>query len=452
VVGVKAGPANTTAARAQHNIFCGNLFHLGIESKNTRVSGNFFNVLPDGVHDVSQAAFSLESMMEYGRGVNSLVIGTDGDGLNDAEERNVFGGVTQANDNNIIEFYGAGDDPAAAFTNIVIAGNHFGLAVDGVTRFTNSMVLIDNFQNQNGIPASVQFGSDLNGVSDAIEGNVIYMNNPFSDLFPAPVGFTPPVFLKADIGAQVSLRGNRLVNNSLAPFTYANGFGSLLNNFTNYEASYMSVDGDVVPNLAAASTVANLIGICATTNGIAYPNAVGNAYYYSNIIIDVYALDPEGWTNGQQFALSELTDNSTYTNGFAQGRTYLGSFVDNGPLDSDPAVGSFNFNSAGLGIPAGTMITVTANYSADAPWALHGRTHTSNFSNPVTLIAPIKITSIARTGANVIITWSGGTGPFNLQRRSTISGTWSNAVTGIIGQSATNAISGAQGYYRVSGN
>ena len=33
---------------------------------------------------------------------------------------------------------------------MIIAGNYFGLAVDGVTRFTNSMVLVDNFVTMHG--------------------------------------------------------------------------------------------------------------------------------------------------------------------------------------------------------------------------------------------------------------------------------------------------------------
>src|SRR5437870_4249916 len=47
VIGVKAGPADTLGARAQHNVFCGQYYAINLESKDSRVSGNFFNVLPD---------------------------------------------------------------------------------------------------------------------------------------------------------------------------------------------------------------------------------------------------------------------------------------------------------------------------------------------------------------------------------------------------------------------
>jgi hypothetical protein len=447
VVGVQAGPADTAGARAQHNVFCGQHFTLDIESRDSRVSGNFFNVLPDGMHDVSLVDFPIESMMEFGRAINNLLIGTDGDGLNDAEERNVFGGVTAANDNNIIEFYGPGADPNAAVTNIVIAGNYFGLAVDGVTRFTNSMVLVDSFfGSENGIPGSFQFGSDLNGVSDAIEGNVIYMNNPFATLFPVPPSSIPRNFFNADAGAQVSVRGNTLVNNNLAPFSYANGYGSLVTALYNYDAPFMDESmvtqmtypsqpgGEIIPILSSNSTTFNIIGACAPTNGGPY----------SNIFIDVYVLDPEGWSNGMLFLFSELTDSSTFTNGFAQGRTYLGTFVDNGPLDSDPAVGSFNFNAAGLGLAPGTRITVTANYSQDPPGTYHGRTHTSNFSDPVTLaVGTSVILSIRPVGNQVQLTWPAGT----LQSAPVVTGPYAD-MPGVTSPYTTSP-SGTMRFFRV---
>src|SRR5205823_6072304 len=134
-----------------------------------------------------------------------------------------------AGDDNIIEHYGTdSSQPDATLTNAIIAGNYFGLGVDGITRFTNSMLIIDAIGNYNGVNASLQFGSDFNGVSDAIEGNVIYMNYPFATLFPTPSSDSPPKFLNADAGAQVSFRGNTLVNNNLAPFSYADGTGSRL--------------------------------------------------------------------------------------------------------------------------------------------------------------------------------------------------------------------------------
>ena len=117
-----------------------------------------------------------------------------------------------------------------------------------------------------------------------------------------------------------------------------------------------------------------------------------------------------------------------------------------------PAVGSFNFNSASLGLASGTDITVTANYSADPPGTHNGRTHTSNFSNPTTLRVPLTIASVSRSGATLTISWSGGTAPYTLQKKSPISGVWNNVTTGIAGSSTTDTITGTENYYRVLGN
>src|SRR5207247_10655983 len=149
------------------------------ESMNMVIAGNNLNVLPDGMRDVDQNVAPLEAVIETGRVNNNMRVGTDGNGLNDAEERNVFGGVVSAGDDNIIEIYGQ-NGAVGRCTNIVIAGNYFGVAVDGVTRFTNSMLIVDHFtRTVSGVRSDCQFGSDFDGVSDDIEANVIFMNNPF---------------------------------------------------------------------------------------------------------------------------------------------------------------------------------------------------------------------------------------------------------------------------------
>jgi hypothetical protein len=203
-----------------------------------------------------------------------------------------------------------------------------------------------------------------------------------------------------------------------------------------------SLPKDLIPQLSASSTAGDIIGTCPgpSTNG------------FTNIFIDVYTLDPEGWTNGIAFELAELTDNLTYTNGFPGGRKLLGTFVDNGPLDRDPAVGSFNFNAAALGLTPGTQVTIAANYSKDPAGTHNGRTHTSNFSNPQTLRAPVKITSVTSSGTTLTINWTGGAAPYTLQKKSPVTGGWGNVATGISGTSQTDTISGLEAYYRVLGH
>ena len=369
---------------------------------------------------------------------------------------------------------------------MIIAGNYIGMAVDGVTRFTNSEVVLDNFKNENGVVGTVQFGSDFDGVSDAIEANVIAMNYPFDTLYPDPGSQVPlpKHFVESDRGffvtntvittnidhstttndvgfiipgPQVSVRGNKLIGNNLAPISYADNNGDLLNSFTNYDLAYMSTVGDIIPSLATNSTASRLIGTCAGPVPPPATNFAPSFQNYTNILIDVYTLDPEGWTNGIKFVLFELevidqnTGTPQQTNGFPQGKTYLGTFQDNGPYDSDPAVGRFNFNIASLGLSSGVQVTAAANYSADPPGTHRGRVHTSNFANPVTLLAPLVITSISKSGSTITINWAGGTPPYTLQKKSPITGSWGDLQTGISGTSATDTISGTQAYYRVKG-
>jgi hypothetical protein len=445
MVGVAPGSANP---RAEFNVFAGVGYSLAGEAIRTRVSGNFFGVLPDGVtpYDLSlidPTFFSdVQCQFEIGRysDTNAIVIGTDGDGVNDADEGNLFGPVGDNLGNKAVSLYGTSDKP------YIIAGNTFGIGVDG-KRWTNAAYFVDGLSTGAGTHA--QIGSDFDGVSDSLEANKVYNNWPLS-LFGTPL-YGDLHFISVDSSAAtngwVSVRGNVMVNNGLTPYNYAdpNGPAGRVDGFTNYYSTFMDTNGSIIPAIASGSTVANLIGTCATTNGSPF----------TNIIIDVYVLDPEGWTNGMAFALPDLiVTNGTVvtTNGFPQGKQYLGSFVDNGPLDRDPAVASFNFNIASLGIPVGTQITITANYSADPAGTRHGRTHTSNFSNPLALPEGLKVASVTRSGNILTFTWTGGNAPYTLQKKTTINGAWSDVATGITGNSTTDTITGSEGYYRITGN
>src|SRR5439155_19008015 len=99
-----------------------------------------------------------DGFIEIGRNTSNLIIGTDGDGINDADEGNVFGGFANGGAA-IINLY---SDPR---TNIVIAGNSIGQSAVGSTRFPNSCTIVDGF----GDLATVRFGSDFDGVSDELE-------------------------------------------------------------------------------------------------------------------------------------------------------------------------------------------------------------------------------------------------------------------------------------------
>ena len=146
-----------------------------------------------------------------------MLIGTDGDGVNDANERNIIGGVVPTSispDNGYphnIEFY------HVTGTNIVIAGNYIGVGIDGVTRFTNGVAAFngdtDVLSYDQGL---IRMGSDFDGISDALEANVIFNNYP-PELFPAsdfpgPDGVNFFDELNKNATTTISLRGNVLVD------------------------------------------------------------------------------------------------------------------------------------------------------------------------------------------------------------------------------------------------
>jgi len=152
-----------------------------------------------------------------------------------------------------------------------------------------------------------------------------------------------------------------MVGNGLAPVNYANGSFTILGALANFFASNLDTTAPIVPVLDAANSV--------------YPNLAGTfapgIAPYTNVIIDVYQVDPEGWTNGQAFALAELSGN-----GFPQGRKYIGSF----PVAN---TGSFNITLPGLADVGNGQVTVTANYSQDPAGTPLARTATSDFANPI---------------------------------------------------------------------
>ena len=72
---------------------------------------------------------------------------------------------------------------------------------------------------------------------------------------------------------------------------------------------------------------------------------------------------------------------------------------------------------------------------------------------PTAVSVPIRIQSVVRNGNNLTLAWSGGNGPYQVQRRTTLSGgTWANEGTPTIGNSAVVPITGSEGYFRVLGN
>jgi hypothetical protein len=429
VVGVQPGSTN---APAEFNVFCGIPgIPVILESEAARISGNFLNVFPSGIRDFNPPLFDPEHFsgtfggnIEIGRANNNTVIGVDGDGVNDANERNIFSGVVppaQGGYEHNIEFYG--QNPG---TNIVVAGNYFGLGVDGTTRFTNGVPVLD----ANGDFAQFRFGSDFDGISDALEGNVVYNNWPPA-MFPTTgsEGF----FTDLKVGAILSARGNVLVNNFPFPKSPLAGGGTFWMDYYTKALVDASTLEAVVPVISTNSTATRLIGTVPVANA-----------EYPTTIIDVYIADPEGIAYGKTAAVPELPD------GYVQGKTYLGSFVDNSAADANKTAGAFDVNISSFN--ADGLLTITANYSQSPAGTHNAITLTSPFSNPLQVTGTgggVNL-SIARTATGLRLTWTGGTGPFIVEKKTSLSpGTTWTTVTTTSERTVDVPIEGAEGYFRI---
>lgn len=171
------------------------------ENIRARFSGNFVGIMPDGVTPYNMPEIDPKDFGNAGNGhfewgryddTEPMIIGTDGDGVNDADEGNLFGPLALINGKlpSIFDFYTTGRK------SYIIAGNRFGIAVDG-TRWTNSSFTIFGGLSLDG-GTQVRFGSDFNGVSDALEANIIYNNNIFSTLYTNPPGLGSTVAFPGD--------------------------------------------------------------------------------------------------------------------------------------------------------------------------------------------------------------------------------------------------------------
>ena len=69
--------------------------------------------------------------------------------------------------------------------------------------------------------------------------------------------------------------------------------------------------------------------------------------------------------------------------------------------------------------------------------------------------SPAQIKSVARSGNDFTLAWTGGVPPYNIDSRASLSaGLWSTVVSNILTLSATvtNGVSSSTGFFRVSGH
>jgi hypothetical protein len=126
-------------------------------------------------------------------------------------------------------------------------------------------------------------------------------------------------------------------------------------------------------------------------------------------IIDLYAADDVGITNGQATGIAELP------NGFIQGATYLASFVDNGPADRDARPGYFDFDIRQIAL-ADVRLTATANYLNGPATNASTIVVTSPFAEPTArLTSSAPALKISRSDHQLTISWPTGAVGFVLE-------------------------------------
>ena len=394
------------------NILCGLHIALALELPEAITAGNYFNVLPDGktflkVDDIYEAQLasgreagdsSVENY-ENGRNTTGSVIGVRGDNINDENERNLFNLAVY---DHLIEFY-------SNASNVVVAGNYFGVGVDGVSTAPATTLRTPDLIEGPGA-GSYRFGSNNDGVADDAEGNVV-RNVPGAG------------FLIAGKAVPWVARRNSLSGNGFTEFLFADGANS--RPYNEYYAPYLANPESAVPTLTTYTG-----GKLSGTLGLP---AEG---YFADV--DVYVADPAAPA------------------GSAIPGRYLGTFFEGGPDDQNGNAGEFTFDLSALSVPGGSKLCVAITYSASESTSEVGTSVTSPASNAVetggSVSQPIGSVTAARDGNNLKLTWQNGTPPFQVQTRPAIvGGAWQNVGAPTDLKTATVPITTAPAFFRIQG-
>ena len=409
--------------RAEFNIATGMHIALALELPFARTSGNYFNTLADGKTFVAPDAIyqaqldsgrssgdsSVENY-ENGRNTVGSVIGTDGNGVNDANERNVFGQVFY---NHLIEFYSNAN-------SVKIAGNYFGVGVDGSSLATPSD--LKPTPNLISVPgtASVVIGSNGDRKSDDLEGNVI-----------RSIGGTK--FLAGSATSLVAARGNSIQGSGFDGFPFPEGSPA-------WDAYYASavVDPTAVQSLVTGFANDEVSGTVPAPKGDPYTFHVVDIYLADPASVDPAAPVPGTWVaSGREGQEGE---------------------------DLEPEANKFRFKVPAGSVPGGSKLVALVTYSKDfldfgagvtATVALPGRSITGPAGTAFTVPggggAPITGVTATLNAGGLQISVTGGTPPFQLQKRSTLGGAWVNEGATFTGSTTTVPATGGEGYFRVIG-
>ena len=415
---------------AEFNICMGMGLAINLQTPNVKIAGNFINVFPSGTRFLDLTTITL--LDGYGieaienSAADNMVIGTEGDGVSDANERNIIGPV-------LFDFF---DTTLARFsgpaTNIVFAGNYVWVGIDGQSAVPRSRdtrdVTLFTIQKQ----SSIRVGSNFDRVSDALEGNLVHNLGCQLEPCDAPVrafiGLDDTNNDDAGVdAARIVFRGNSLVN--LSSDVLVQNQNVLISTY------YSTVMADSTSRFTTTLSTTN----AGTQLLVTVPPP--NTNNYPTTIVDFYAVDPVAWTNDSRVL----------------GKIYLGSVIDGSAQDRDPAADRIAFDIGNLNLSATTTVTALVTYSKDTGMTTQaGRAVSALFSRPVTVTpvaSPPRIGPFSYGGGMVTLVVSGGTPPYQLQVREDLTaGSWEN-----LGAAFTNtpmsfpATNQGQSFYRVMG-
>jgi hypothetical protein len=257
---------------------------------------------------------------------------------------------------------------------VVIAGNYFGVAGDGVTRAPVSTNIAPNLVSLPGV-ASIRVGSNGDGISDSIEANVL-------------VKCEGDTFVQSGANVQIIARGNTMEDNGFNAIPFAEGQNGRV--YSTYYAAAVADPNTVVPILTRL------------TNGIVYGSMGAPSAGYPNAVIDIYTVDPAAAAN----------TNGVWPAARILPLRWLTSVVDNTPADLDNAPNQFAVDLSSFALPSGTYVTAAVTYSVGAV-AVPGEAVTSPMSNPV---SERPVLNFIRTAADQLtFWWLGGPTQYYLQ-------------------------------------
>ena len=290
---------------------------------NNIIAGNYIGTDVTG----SLAVPNLNNGIEIS--VDNTIIGTNGDGINDAVEGNLISGNLEDG----IRINGS--------DNSIVAGNMIGIAADGTTPLENGKrgVLIVGTSSNN----TIGFFPTMTNNNVLVVGNQIKYNGD------------------SGVGLSGTGTGNRISRNQIAE---------------NFEALGIDLDYNLV------TTNDNGDGDLGVNNLMNFP--VIDTSYVIGPIITVSGFAPAGAEIEFFIADSGPSPSplpSGYTTSFGEGEVYLFTALEGSVSDLDPSIGSyiddgsgngvtrtqnrfsFSYNILGSGVTDGSRLTATATDS-----------------------------------------------------------------------------------------